>query len=94
MSDLPDISKRKRCPSHPGAILKDLYLDETGLTITALAKILGVTRATTSRIIHAKNAVSINMAMRLSRTFKTTPDLWINLQSNFDLWHECHDKSD
>ena len=47
---------------------------------------LGVSRKTLSKIINGKGSVSPEMALRLSRAFDTTPDLWLNLQKKYDLW--------
>jgi antitoxin HigA-1 len=76
----------KRQPTHPGEILKDHYLIPLGLTVTALAKRLGVSRKTVSKIINEGGNVVPDMALRLSRAFGTTPEFWLNLQRNCDLW--------
>ena len=88
------ISKRKRCPSHPGHILKQLYIDPLDISITSLSEELNASRKNISQIINKKTGISTNMAIKLSRYFKTTPELWINLQTNFDLWHEYHDSNE
>ena len=72
-------------PAHPGEILRELYLEPLGLTITTAAKALGVTRKTLSELVHRKSAISISMAFRLSKAFDTTPEMWLNMQQNFDL---------
>lgn len=51
-----------------------------------MASILGISRKTLSKIINKRGAITPDMALRLSRAFDTTPDLWLNLQKNFDLW--------
>jgi addiction module HigA family antidote len=73
-------------PPHPGEILKELYLDTLGLTVTDAAQGLGVTRKTLSAIINQRQGISPEMALRLSKAFKTSPDLWIKMQMKFDLW--------
>ena len=85
---------RKRPPTHPGRILKSHYLEPLSITITDLAKILGITRKTASKIVNEHASITSDMALRLSRAFKTTPELWLNLQMNYDLWHACHDSKD
>ena len=72
-------------PAHPGEILRELYLEPLGLTVTTTAKALGVTRKTLSELVNRKSAISISMAIRLSKAFDTTPELWLNMQQNFDL---------
>jgi len=78
---------RKRPPTHPGGILKRHYLEPLSLTITELSKRLGVSRKTLSKIINEHGSVTPEMALRLSKAFNTTPELWLNLQQNYDLWH-------
>lgn len=78
--------KMRRQPVHPGRIIKEDYLKPLSITITELASILGISRKTLSKIINERGAITPDMALRLSRAFDTTPDLWLNLQKNFDLW--------
>ena len=82
--------KMKRQPTHPGAILKQDYLVPLGITITDMAAKLGVSRKTLSKILNENGAITPDMALRLSRAFGTTPDLWLNLQKNYDLWNAEH----
>lgn len=81
----------KRQPTHPGKILKEDYLQPLDIKISDLASVLGVSRKTLSKIVNEHGAVTPDMALRLSRAFDTTPDLWLNLQKNYDLWHALHD---
>jgi len=81
----------KRQPTHLGNILKEDYLKPLSITIQDMASILGVSRKTLSKIINCRGAVTPDMALRLSRAFETTPELWMNLQKNYDLWHAAHD---
>ena len=85
---------RKRAPTHPGRILNSHYLEPLSLTITELAKTLGVSRKTLSKIVNERGSVTSDMALRLSRAFDTTPELWLNLQRNYDLWHAAHESKD
>lgn len=82
---------RKRPPTHPGGILKRHYLTPLSLTIAEVAEALGVSRKTLSKIVNERGALTSDMALRLSRAFKTSPELWLNLQQNYDLWHAIHD---
>lgn len=76
-------------PPHPGTILKGLYLDGVGLTVTQAAEALGISRKTLSQIINGKAGISPHMAIMLSQAFPTTtPQLWLNLQQQYDLWQE------
>ena len=76
-----------RCPTHPGHIIKEDYLLPLSLTIKDMAETLGVSRKTLSKIINERGAITSDMALRLARAFDTTPDFWLNLQKNYDLWH-------
>lgn len=78
--------KMKRQPTHPGKILKEDYLLPLSITIKEMATSLGVSRKTLSKILNERGAITPDMALRLSRAFDTTPDLWMNLQKNYDLW--------
>ena len=73
-------------PAHPGEILRGLYLEPLDLTVTDAAKALAVTRKALSELLNGKTGISTTMAIRLSKAFGTTPELWLNLQQNFDLW--------
>lgn len=74
-------------PAHPGEILKTLCLDPLNLTVTKTAECLGVARKTLSEFINQKTGLSPEMAIRLSKAFDTTPEFWMNLQQQYDLWH-------
>jgi len=71
-------------PAHPGEIVQE-YMEGFGLTVSALAAHLRITRANLSRMIHCKTGVSAEMAVRLSEAFGTSPEVWIRLQANYDL---------
>lgn len=85
---------RKRPPTHPGGILRRQYLEPLSLTISELADTLGVSRKTLSKIVNEHGSITPDMALRLSRALNTTPELWLNLQQNYDLWHASHDSKD
>jgi len=71
-------------PAHPGEIIQE-YMEGLGLTVSALAAHLKITRANLSRIIHGRSGVSAEMAVRLSEALGTSPEVWIKLQANYDL---------
>ena len=86
--------QRKVRPTHPGAILRSM-LEELAAegngqfvvpTQKELAKRLGVSQRAITDLIHERRAMTADMAIRLSRVFKTTPDIWMNLQKAVDLW--------
>ena len=73
-------------PPHPGEVLRDLCLEPLGLTITDAAAALDVSRKTLSSILNGRAGISPEMALRLSIAFNTTPESWLNQQSQYDLW--------
>ncbi len=71
-------------PPHPGELLKE-YID--GISVTDVAKKLGVSRVTLSRILNGKASITPEMAVRLSELLNnTTPKLWLGMQADYDLW--------
>lgn len=76
-----------RKPTHPGRIIREDYLLPLSISIKDMAENLGVSRKTLSKIVNEKGSITPEMALRLSRAFDTTPDLWMNLQKNYDLWN-------
>ena len=72
-------------PAHPGEVLKSMYIEPLGLTVTETAKALGVTRKALSELLNMKSGISIAMSLRLSKAFNTTPELWLNMQRNYDM---------
>ena len=81
------MKKMIRRPTHPGNILKEDYLLPLSITIKGIADSIGVSRKTMSKIINERGAITPDRAVRLSRAFETTPDLWLKLQKNYDLWN-------
>jgi addiction module HigA family antidote len=70
-------------PAHPGEVLRD-YLGE--MTVAEAAQRLGVTRAHLSRILNGRAGVSAGMSLRLSKALSTSPEFWLKMQMQFDLW--------
>jgi addiction module HigA family antidote len=82
--------KKHRPPASPGEILRRLYLEPLGLSVLGLSKAVGVSRKTVSKLVNGRGRVTAQMALRLSIAFGTTPQLWLNLQQNLDLWKAQH----
>lgn len=76
---------RARLPTHPGAILREDVLPALGITRTAMAAHLDVTRQQVHRILKEKAAISPDMAMRLGKLCGNGPDLWLKMQVAYDL---------
>ena len=73
-------------PPHPGEVIKEMHLKPMNLTITQFAKDLGVSRSVISDIVNGHAAIRPEIALRLAKAFHTTPELWANLQTQYDLW--------
>jgi antitoxin HigA-1 len=76
---------KKLPPIHPGEILKEEFMEPLGLTQHKLAEALRVNVTRVNRIINGKSGITADTAMRLGRYFGTTPQLWLNLQTRYDL---------
>lgn len=75
-------------PPHPGEILKELYIEPLSLSVTEVAEALSTTRKTLSAILNKRSGISPLMALKLSLAFDTTPESWLELQNQYDLWQE------
>ncbi len=76
----------KRKPTHPGIILEEDYIKPLQMNLQELADNLGISRKTLHKIRAGKGIITPEMALRLSKLFRTTPELWLNLQQKYDLW--------
>ncbi len=72
-------------PVHPGEVLRDEFLEPMALTPYALAKAIGVPRTRVERLVREETSITADTALRLSCYFGTSPELWMNLQSGYDL---------
>ena len=73
-------------PPHPGGIVKRQCLESLGLSVTRAAQGLGVTRQALSELVNERTGISIDMAIRLSKAFGSTPETWLGMQMAYDLW--------
>jgi addiction module HigA family antidote len=71
-------------PAHPGEVLRE-WIPE-GMTVTAAAEQLGVSRVMLSKILNSKAGITADMALRLSSWLGTSPEVWVDMQSAWDLW--------
>jgi|WetSurSiteA1Bulk_404760.scaffolds.fasta_scaffold22232_2 antitoxin HigA-1 len=78
--------ERKIRPTHPGEMLREEFLTDYGLTLSGLAKAIGVSRQTVNELLRERRAVTPEMALRLARLFGNTPEFWLNAQRAVDLW--------
>lgn len=76
-------------PPHPGLVLRE-RIGETN--VTHLAKHLGISRVTLSKILNGKAGISADMSLRLSEAFGMSPSIWYDMQSSYDMWQAQHKK--
>lgn len=81
-------------PPHPGRIVRQDCIEPLGLTITAAAKVLGVTRQALNNLVNRRAGISPEMAVRLSKAFGASPEMWLRLQANYDLAQLRQDQID
>ena len=78
-------AKSKLEPIVPGEILLEEFMRPNGLSQNRLARDLDLNPARVNDIVHGRSGITANIALRLAKYFGTTPELWLNLQSDFDL---------
>jgi addiction module HigA family antidote len=76
-----------RCPSHPGAVLREMVLPELGVSKTAIANAMKISRNQLYLILGEKQPVTPDTAVRLAAALGGSPRLWVNMQAAYDLWH-------
>jgi addiction module HigA family antidote len=82
---------RKRQPAHPGEILDGHYIKPLRLNLSKLADRLSISRNTLFKIRKGVASISVQIALSLAEAFETTPQFWLNLQQNYDLWVEAQE---
>ena len=73
-------------PPHPGGLVKRQCLEPLDLSITRAARGLGVTQQALSELVNERAGISVDMAIRLSKAFGSTPETWLGMQMAYDLW--------
>lgn len=73
-------------PPHPGGIIKRQCLEPLGLSITEAADGLGVDYQALSDLVNEEAGISVDMAIRLSKAFGSSPETWLGMQMAYDLW--------
>lgn len=76
-----------REPVHPGVILREIVLEESDITPTALAAALGISRQMLHGLLKEKHPVTVEMAVRLGHVLGNGPGIWLRMQQAYDLWH-------
>lgn len=80
------LRSKKRAPTHPGALLREVVLPELGISQGEFAERLGVSRRTVSEILHERRPVTPDMAIRLGRLMGNGAGLWLRMQQVVDVW--------
>lgn len=73
-------------PPHPGVFIQAVYLEPYGLSCRELATKLGVAASTLNRILKGLSGISPEMALRLAKAIGRSPESWLAMQDNYDLW--------
>jgi len=73
-------------PPHPGEFIRATYIEPFDVSIRSLAENLGVSASTLARVVAERSAVSPEMALRLSKALGRSPESWLAMQDNYDLW--------
>jgi antitoxin HigA-1 len=83
------VAKRNpdRCPTHPGALLREDVIPATGRNKTEIARLLGVSRQHLYDILRERKPVSPAMAVRLGKLFGDGTAVWVRMQAAYDTWH-------
>jgi len=80
-----------RCPTHPGAFLREIVLPALPIAKAELARTLGISRQSLYDILAERQPVTPGMAVRLGAVFETSAASWLNMQAAYDLWHAKHE---
>ena len=83
---MPSLRDKQRQPTHPGEILREDVLPALRMTQTNFAQRLGVSRLSVSELLHGKRSMSPEMAARVARLLRGTPEIWLRMQAARDLW--------
>ena len=79
-------TRMKRKPTHPGEMLREDFMPDYELSVSSLAKALGVSRQSINELVRERRALSPEMAVRLGRLFGNSAEFWLNAQRGVDLW--------
>jgi addiction module HigA family antidote len=87
MAEYPAKRHQSIEPLHPGELLREDVVPALGRSKTEIARLLGISRQALYDILGEKSSVTAEMAVKLGKLCGNGPDLWINLQRAYDLWH-------
>jgi addiction module HigA family antidote len=84
----------QRVPTHAGEILREEFLVPYEMTQSHLAKALGTSFRSINELVNGKRGITIEMSLKLAKYFGTTPQLWLNLQNQYDLYRVAQKKKE
>lgn len=73
-------------PPHPGEFIRETYIEPFEISVRAIAESLGVSPSTLNRLINGQSGISPAMALRLAKALGRSPESWLAMQYNYDLW--------
>lgn len=82
-----DVRRLKRPPTHPGEMLRREFLDALGLSQAEAARRMGISTNRLNELVRGKRGVTADTAIALAELLGTSPELWLSLQTTWDLWH-------
>jgi addiction module HigA family antidote len=74
-------------PPHPGEFIREIYIEPYGLSVRKVAESLGVSPSTLNRLLNGESNISPEMALRLSKALGRSPESWLAMQDQYNLWH-------
>ena len=74
-------------PPHPGKFIREVYITPFDISVRRVAENLGVSSSTLNRLLNGESNISPEMALRLSKTLGRSPESWLAMQDQYDLWH-------
>ena len=78
-------------PLHPGRVLAEVYIAEMGLNQTSLAKLCGCSPRKINEIVNGKRGISPSFAITLESVLRTSAEMWVRMQAEYDLWEARQD---
>lgn len=90
---MPSLRDKQRAPTHPGEILLEDVLPAIKMTQTEFAQRLGVSRLSVSELLHGKRSMTPEMAARVAKLLRGTPEIWLRMQAARDLWEIGNDQA-
>jgi addiction module HigA family antidote len=74
-------------PPHPGEFIREIYITPNSISVRKVAESLGVSASTLNRLLNGESNVSPEMALRLSKALGRSPESWLAMQDQYNLWH-------